>query len=150
MWGTTIRLYKYYIGIDCGVDTGICVWSREDKRIRHIATVRIHEAMEGVKFWHQTNPGDVFIRIEDARKRTWIPEQKDEKAERGRREGAGSVKRDAIIWEDYLQWLGVDFEMVAPKNNRTKVSAEYFKNLTKHTGRTTEHGRDAGMLVVGY
>lgn len=144
------KIYKYYIGIDCGVNTGICVWSREDKLIRHIATVRIHEAMEGIKFWHKSNPGQVFVRVEDARKRTWIPWQKDEKAERGKREGAGSVKRDAIIWEDFLEWLKVPFEMVAPKNNKTKVSADYFKKLTKYTGSTSEHARDAAMLVFGY
>jgi hypothetical protein len=143
-------IYKYYIGIDCGVNTGICVWSQEDKRIRHIATVRVHEAMEGVKFWHSANPGNVFVRVEDARKRTWVPWQKNEKAERGRREGAGSVKRDAIIWEDFLGWLKVDFEMVAPKNNKTKVTSEHFKQLTKYSGSTSEHARDAAMLVVGF
>lgn len=144
-----MKIYKYYIGIDCGVNTGICVWSREDKRIRHIATVRIHEAMEGVKFWHKTNPGGVFVRVEDARKRKWIPKQKDEKAERGRREGAGSVKRDALIWEDFLESLNVPFEMVAPKNNKTKVEADFFKKLTHYNGSTSTHARDAGMLVVG-
>lgn len=146
----TAKKYKYYIGIDCGVNTGICVYSSEAKLIRHIATVRIHEAMEGIKFWCQTNPGDVFVRVEDARKRTWIPWQKDEKAERGKREGAGSVKRDAIIWEDYLEFLKVPFEMVAPKNNKTKVDANYFKKLTSYVGSTSEHARDAAMLVYGY
>lgn len=144
------KQYKYLIGIDCGVNTGICVWVKDDKIISHIATVRIHQAMEGIKVWHSTNPGQVFVRVEDARKRTWIPWQKNEKAERGKREGAGSVKRDAIIWEDFLTDLGVDFEMVAPKNNKTKVTAEYFKNLTKYSGSTSEHARDAAMLVIGF
>lgn len=142
--------YTYYIGIDCGVNTGICVWNSEDKIIRHISTVRIHEAMERVKFWHNTNPGKVFVRVEDARKRTWVPWQKNEKEERGKREGAGSVKRDAIIWEDYLEFLKVPYEMVAPKNNKTKVDHSYFKKLTKYSGSTSEHARDAAMLVVGY
>jgi hypothetical protein len=39
---------------------------------------------------------------------------------------------------------------VAPKNNTTKISAEYFKAVTKWTARTNEHGRDAAMLVVGF
>jgi hypothetical protein len=142
--------YKYYIGIDCGVNTGICVWIKGDKAIRHIATVRIHQAMEGVKFWHTTNPGAVLVRVEDARKRTWVPRYESESRERGRREGAGSVKRDAIIWEDFLSDLGVDFEMVAPKNNKTKLTAADFKRITHYSGSTSEHARDAAMLVIGF
>jgi hypothetical protein len=143
------KRYKYYIGIDCGVKTGMCVWSAFDKRIRHISTVKIHQAMAGVKFWHDGNPKEIFVRVEDARKRTWVPWQENEKAERGKREGAGSVKRDAIIWEDFLEELGVDFEMVAPKDNKTKLTAEAFKAVTRYDGTTSEHARDAAMLVFG-
>lgn len=142
--------YKYYIGIDCGVNTGICIWSREEKEITFIATVKIHYAIKFVESWAHSWPGKIFVRIEDARKRKWIPKQKNEKAERGRREGAGSVKRDAVIWEDLLTDLGVDFEMVAPAKNKTKASADYFQKLTRYTGSTSEHARDAGMLVCGY
>lgn len=105
--------------------------------------------MAGVKFWHDGNAKEVFVRVEDARKRKWVPWQENEKAERGKREGAGSVKRDAIIWEDYLEELGVDYEMVAPKDNKTKLTAEAFKAVTKHDGITSEHARDAAMLVFG-
>lgn len=142
--------YKFYIGIDPGVNCGICVWSAEDKQIRAIRSTKIHEAMEQVKFWHVSWPGKVFVRFEDARQRKWIPRQKTESAERGRREGAGSVKRDCSIWEDYLKSIGVPFEMVPPKNNKTKVNADYFKKLTGWTGQTNEHSRDSAMLVIGH
>lgn len=138
----------YYIGIDCGVNTGLCVWSTNRKRIEQIVTVPIHEAMDLIKTWHEF-PGDIFVRVEDARLRKWIPRQKNENAERGRREGAGSVKRDAKIWEDFLTALNIPFKMVAPKNNNTKVAAEYFKKLTGYNGKTSEHARDAAMLVIG-
>lgn len=106
--------------------------------------------MEMIKAWNLDHPGEVFVRVEDARQRTWVPWQKNEKAERGKREGAGSVKRDAKIWEDFLTDLGVPFEMVPPKNNKTKVSAEYLKQLTGYTGTTSKHARDAAMLVIGF
>lgn len=141
--------YKIIIGIDCGVNTGICVWITETKTVRHIASVMIHQAMKSVVYWNDNYPGGVKVRVEDARKRKWIPRQKNEKAELGRREGAGSVKRDAKIWEDFLNDIRVDYEMVAPKNNKTKVSACFFKKLTNYSGPTNEHGRDAGMLVIG-
>lgn len=143
------RAYKILIGIDCGVNTGICVWLTETKTVRHISSVMINHAMNSVVYWHHNYPGGVKVRVEDARKRKWIPRQATEKAERGRREGAGSVKRDAKIWEDFLEDIKVDYEMVAPKNNKTKVNADFFKKISKYSGPTNEHGRDAGMLVIG-
>ncbi|MBC7947197.1 MAG: hypothetical protein H7Y42_04905 [Chitinophagaceae bacterium] len=144
--------HKIFIGIDCGVETGFCVWDKEERIVRFIGTMQIHKAMKFLKDWiewtHERG-GRVKVRVEDARLRTWIPREKNEKAERGRREGAGSIKRDANIWEDYLTDLKVDFEMVAPKNNRTKTTAAYFKALSKYEGPTNEHARDAGMLVIG-
>jgi hypothetical protein len=142
--------YQFYIGIDTGVETGFCIWNAKDKFIRYLDTLAIHKAMEEVKLWHQYWPGQVFVRFEDARQRKWIPRQKNEKAERGRREGAGSVKRDAKIWEDFLTELKVPFEMVAPMNNKTKLTAASFLKITGIKERCSVHARDAAMLVIGY
>jgi hypothetical protein len=60
------------------------------------------------------------------------------------------VKRDCQIWEDYLTDLRIPFEMVAPKNNATKLTAEQFRRITGYEGKTNEHGRDAAMLVYGF
>ncbi len=154
-WNPNRKQYKYYIGIDTGVSTGLCVYCKTTGKIRHISTVKIHVAMEAVKFWITNNPGEVFIRIEDARKRNWKPWKRDakgnidEKAERGVRELVGSIRRDAKIWDDYLTDLKADFEMVAPKNNKTKLNSEAFKAITKYDGTTSAHSRDAAMLVYG-
>lgn len=43
----------------------------------------------------------------------------------------------------------IPYELVAPRDNRTKLSALQFRNLTGWPARTTEHGRDAAMLVYG-
>lgn len=101
-------------------------------------------------WWDRINAGQVFIRIEDARQRIWIPRQKTESAERGRREGAGYVKAHCAIWEDFCIRIGIPHELVAPKNNKTKVTAVYFKKLTGWDKQTNDHERDAAMLVVGY
>lgn len=144
------RKYKFYIGIDCGVNTGFCVWHADKKEVYTATTVKIHTAMQMLKAIVETNKDLVFVRVEDARKRKWIPKEKTEKAERGVREGAGSVKRDAKIWEDFLDSLNVDYELVAPKNNKTKVTSEYFKQVSKFAGSTSQHARDAAMLVIGF
>lgn len=140
--------HSFIIGIDPGVKTGLCVWSTKAKRIEQLLTLSIHQAMDVVKTWKEF-PGDIFVRVEDARLRTWIPRQKNEKAERDRREGAGSVKRDSKIWEDFLTDMSIPFEMVAPKNNKTKVDEAYFKKLTGWTKQTSEHARDSAFLVIG-
>lgn len=100
-------------------------------------------------WWDRINTGQVFIRIEDARQRTWIPRQKTETAERGRREGAGYVKAHCAIWENFCEHIGIPYELVAPKNNKTKVDAAYFKKLTGYKEKTNTHMRDSAMLVIG-
>jgi len=137
--------YKYYIGIDPGVKTGFCVWSKEDQRIRHLRTVPIHEAMEAVKYWHTTNPGQVLVVVEDARQATYGRKDDMHKAQ-----GAGSVKRDCSIWQAYLEYLKVDYRTTRPKKSTTKLSADAFKKLTQFTGITSSHARDACMLVFGF
>jgi hypothetical protein len=145
------KSFTLLIGIDPGVNTGVCVYSTKYKSIHSILSLPIHRALESVQWISNKYPkGVIKVRFEDARLRKWIPRQKTESAEKGRREGAGSVKRDCKIWEDFLTYLDVDFEMVPPKNNKTKVSAEYFKKLTGYEGKTNEHSRDAAMLVIGY
>lgn len=137
----------YHIGIDTGVNTGIAIWCVATKKFTEIKTVKIHVAMDIVRNLAQRH--DVTVWIEDARQRKWIPRQPNEKAERGRREGAGSVKRDATILEDaFLDW-GVKYVLVAPKNNRTKLSKKEFTALTRYAGQTSQHGRDAAMMVFG-
>lgn len=148
-----------YIGIDTGVNTGFAVWNNRRKAFEEIATVKIHEAMAMVKDWVEACEAKcerIVVRVEDPRQRTWYETNRmtrDE--ERKRLQGVGSVKRDASVWDDYLADLSkthkyMTYEMVAPKNNRTKLSKEQFVSYTSYSGRTNEHSRDAAMLVFGY
>lgn len=143
------RNFKYYVGIDCGVVTGYAVWWKERKILSTVLSGGILECMNEVLDLAMNNPGEVLVRVEDARLRKWIPKQKNETAERGRREGAGSVKRDAGVWQEFLESWDIDHEFVAPKNNKTKVTAQYFKKVTGWIGQTNQHARDAAFLVFG-
>lgn len=141
--------YNYYIGIDPGVNTGFAVWCTSLRSFLFVSRSSILEVMEIVHAFSQMESMTVFVRIEDARQRRWIPKQKNEKAERGRNRGAGSVMRDCQIWEEFCKKHGIAYEMVAPKNNKTKMSAAYFKSISGFGGKTNEHGRDAAALVIG-
>lgn len=146
--------YNYRVGIDPGVETGLAIISKFKNGgpldIADVQTLPIHRAMDRVLQMEMNNPGEVYVRFEDARLRKWIPRQKNEKAERGRAQGAGSVKRDCQIWEDFLTYWKIPFDKVAPKNNSTKLDDIKFKMITGYKGRTNEHGRDALMLIYGF
>jgi len=141
-----------YIGIDTGVNTGVAVWDNRQRTFLQIETMKIHQAMELVKKYknHVADIGTkLVIRVEDARQRKWFGYM-DAKKDRDKLQGVGSVKRDCTIWEDYLTDVNVEFQMVAPKNNATKMSSDSFKRLTGWKKPTNEHNRDAAMLVFGF
>lgn len=138
---------KYCIGIDTGVRTGYALWDLESRELWDVDTLTVTQALFRVKAVSEAYRVKVFF--EDARQRRWIPDTHDLRREMGRRQGAGSVKRDCQIWEDFCKENGIPYEAVAPQRNRTKLSAEAFASLTGWKGRTSVHARDAAMLVFG-
>jgi len=132
-----------YIGIDPGTQTGIAFYDIELEKLVKVDSQKIHRAMDIVLRFHVET--DIFVRVEDARQRKWFGNSGREKLQ-----GAGSVRRDSKIWEDYLTDNGIPFELVAPKNNMTKLSSKSFKQITGYTGRASQNGRDAAMLVYGF
>lgn len=135
------------IGIDTGVNTGFAMTINSE--LKEVSTIKIHKALEYVKNMksHADSIGKkLIVYIEDARKRSHDP--KDKRA-MFKMQGVGSVKRDAKIWEDFLKDEKIDFVLVDPKRNKTKLNADKFKLYTKWEARTSEHSRDACMLIFG-
>jgi hypothetical protein len=137
----TTTNFKYAIGIDCGVNTGFAVWSVEGQCFRCVKTLKIHKALAEVASAFK-NEKNIKVFIEDARLRKWFGTNSTAKLQ-----GAGSVKRDCKIWEDFCIDLGIPYYLVAPKDNMTKLDSEQFIKFTKWEGSTNEHSRDAGMMV---
>ena len=134
-----------YIGIDPGTHTGVAIWDKTSRRLELVDTMTITKAIELVKANVELTKsfgGEVVVFIEDARKRTWFGSANREKLQ-----GAGSVKRDCSIWETFCDELGVECRKIAPKHNTTKLTSAKFRVLTNWQGRTSEHARDATMLV---
>lgn len=138
------KKYRYWIGIDPGVNTGFSVWDRQTRKLLRVETRYIHEAMYELTQYKVSTLNDIFVRVEDARLRTWYGNSGREKLQ-----GAGSVKRDSTIWDDFLKALGVAYEMVHPGRNITSTKQEQFNRLTGWTGKSSEHARAAAMLVFG-
>lgn len=133
------------VGIDTGKHTGFAVWDTEKRQLDFVDTIPIHEAL--LRIWSQRH-ANVEVYFEDARQRKWYG-TRTAKEDRNKLQGAGSVKRDSTIWEDALNDWGIPFHAVAPKHNTTKMTPEFFRALTGWKGRTSEHSRDAAMLVFG-
>ena len=131
------------VGVDPGVSTGFAIWSRPERKLIDVATLGITAAMTRVRL--MSDAGSLHsVVFEDARLRTWF-------GSKGREAlmGAGSIKRDCSIWQEFLEGLvGVPFRPVSPQSKGAKVDAERFAKLTGWHGRTSEHARDAAMLVL--
>ena len=132
------------VGLDPGVHTGFAIWSRTDRRLVDVQTTTITAAMSMVKMMHDFGSLHSVV-FEDARLRTWFGAKGREALQ-----GAGSIRRDCSIWEEFLRGLeGVPFKPVSPQSKGAKLDAAQFAKLTGWTGRTSSHGRDAAMLIFG-
>ena len=131
------------IGIDPGTHTGVAVWDTREGKFLSLETLPIHKALLRVLVLTSDQVAEVVF--EDARQRTWFGKG-DTNA---KAQGAGSVKRDCSIWEDFCRDYGIPFQAKPPIKGATKVTADYFKMVSGWTGRTSEHARDAAMLVIG-
>lgn len=141
------------IGIDPGVTTGFAIWGTDRFSLQRVTSMSIIEAMEEVKLFVEAAktthpPSELIVIVEDARKRKGkftIADQNTEKYGAAVREGVGSVKRDSKIWEEFLEYHGIPYEMRLPRG--TKLSDDQFKRLTGWPNRTNGHSRDAAMIV---
>jgi len=133
-----------WIGVDTGKHTGLAVWDSVERRLLQVETLPIHRALKAVEgYASQLGREDLIVVFEDARQRKWYGSGDTA----CKAQGAGSVKRDATIWEDFLKDEGIRYWAVAPVKGATKWTSDRFKQATGWTGRTTEHSRDAGLLV---
>lgn len=133
------------IGIDPGTHTGVAVWDTGEGRFRSLETLWIHDALFYVKRLSEEYRGHIQVVFEDARQRKWYGKGNTN----AKLQGAGSVKRDCSIWEDFCKDYGIPFRAIPPVKGATKITPEYFKLISHYQGRTSEHSRDAAMLVIG-
>lgn len=131
------------IGIDPGTHTGVAVWDSKEGKFLSLETLPIHRAM--VEVMNLRIGREILVVFEDARQRKWFGEGDTD----AKKQGAGSVKRDCSIWEDFCKDYGIPFRAIPPVKGATKITPEYFKLISHYQGRTSEHSRDAAMLVIG-
>ncbi len=135
------------VGIDTGVKTGISV--SLNGVLQKVESMTITQAM--VYVLQYCPQQDTKLYIEDAR--LWNGRSRNlgitEAKLKAKAQGAGSVKRDAQIWEDWCNENGYEYLMIAPSAKGAKINDKDFKCITGWQGRTNEHARDSAMLIFG-
>ena len=132
------------IGIDPGKNTGVAAYSTKTKSLIMCETCSIIEAMETIKDFMADDKLSIEIVYEDAKKRRWFGKSGREKLQ-----GAGSIKRDCTIWEEFAKYHQIPCTGVAPSAGSTKMNKDTFARITGWIGRTSVHARDSALLVIG-
>jgi hypothetical protein len=139
----TITTQAVIVGIDPGVNTGLATWCPKSRRLGGVQSMSAVRAMNAVLQLHQR--GELLrVVFEDARLRQWFGTKGREALQ-----GAGSIKRDCSMWQEFLEFHGIPYKAVSPQGKGAKFDAAAFERLTGWRERTNEHARDAAMLVYG-
>jgi hypothetical protein len=140
-----------WIGIDPGVNTGVAVWSRTEKRLTELRTFTAVGAEDYVRHLIEHADCDVMVVIEDARLRRTFQGGTE------RYQGAGSIKCDSRRWDEFCKHNGYSYALVPPSGASNKIAAdvERFEGCTGYrcmNGKriiVSGHARCAAMLVFG-
>lgn len=136
-----------FIGIDCGVNTGVAVV--EKGCFTQISTMDIldaHDTVLAYRLKAQEQGEEIHLVIEDPNLRTWYGSSSNEK-----RQGAGSIKRDFSIWVSFCKKYDISYEGISPKDVGSLFDREgTFKQYTGWIKRTSKHSRDAAKMVFRY
>ena len=149
---------RYYIGLDPGKSTGYAVWDSEKKEFLTIETLTFWKAVsevESLNNYRMIETGGkewVSVVIEDPaqNKPTFFRPGTTQRQMQKISQNVGANKEHGRLLIERFESLGLQVKRVRPSNKtQTKLTAATFKRITGYSGRTSEHGRDAAMLVFG-
>lgn len=137
-------IVEYLIGIDCGTNTGLAIWNVAKQEFVSIQTLALHRAFDKVKTFFETVSVNTLVFIENPK--TFVP-FKGNNTISARVQGAGSIKRDFAAWEDFFNDYKFPFVPTSVIGSKKKVDAVFFEKITGVKYRTSEHARDAALVV---
>lgn len=136
---------KTIIGIDPDVDkSGVAIKSKGEVHLMNYTFFELFDYLEDLK---GLNTVTVYIECGYLNKGNWHKTNGSNSinAQIGQRTGANHQVAKLIV--QMCQYLEINFVEVKP--TRSKVNADFFKQITKIEKRTNQEQRDAYMLIHG-
>lgn len=141
--------YQQIIGIDAGKHTGLAIYNAISKKLTDLQTVDFWRAYELITRFYDSDSTLVVIENPNLIKAVFIRGNiANARAQSKLSQNVGSVKRETGLLAEGLRRAGFTVEEVQPVRSKIKDS-KYFNKLTRWEGRTSQHARDAAMLVIG-
>lgn len=148
--------HEYLIGLDPGINTGFCLYDKISKQIVKLDTLGfwdLFDALEDVKVWIGQEHVTFYIENSALNKPTFVKgggdtQKKMQKISRN----VGSNQRESTLLIEGIRRYGFHVIEVKPTGSRgvkRKWSEETFVKITGYKGRSSQHARDAAMLVFG-
>ena len=144
----TPKAHKNLIGIDCGKKTGVAVWDVNAQRFSIIKTLDFWSAFEWIVNEFSVKKTGIFVEDPAQNKPVWRRATMKNHEFQKKCQHVGGVKRESLLLIEGLERRGYNVQALRPtKLSYTKMSSQSFKKITNYNKRTSEHGRDAAMLV---
>ena len=151
-----------YIGIDPGAKTGLAVWDSRKRSFCTLSTftfwkcvAHLEKYLEAYMDTHfetgTKRPMQVIIEDPNLNKVTFRRQEGETGINDRKGQNVGMNKRDAQLWIAYFEerWPQIQVIQRKPDKHTSKKDAKAFQMLTKYQGETSQHARDAALLIFG-
>jgi short-subunit dehydrogenase len=139
---------KILIGIDPDVTkSGVAFKTKKEIRLSNLYFFELFEALARLRKENDKDKIQVFVECGYLNKGNWHKTQGSNSlnAQIGQRTGANhEVAKKIVEMCEYL-----DIESIPVKPTKSKVNADFFRQITKIETRTNQEQRDALMLIWG-
>lgn len=144
---------KIYIGVDPGVKTGFAILNGLELTLH---TLSFWDAIKMIE--SKTNDlyffrflYDLIVVIEDVtQNKPTFNRNLNYRSNSKVSQNVGQNKRDCQLIIEWCEMNGIEVIKKRPtKNSMTKLNAEVFNKITGYNGKSSQHSRDAAMLIFG-
>ena len=144
-----------YIGIDPGVKNGWAVWDSQVKKFCEIRTFSFWELITNIETMNKAYDCRFYVEATYKIKAVWDskgrPQPTNLEVIRWGKlcQNIGQNRQISCLILQWLERNHCDYIECQPGSSLTKLKPDTFKQMTKYKERTSQHGRDAAMLVWG-
>ncbi len=157
-WGSN-QFHDYLIGLDPGKSTGVCLYDKSQKVIIMLDTLDFWEVFDLIKelsfiHSHIDHQGKLSFVIENSslNKPTFAKAGDGKELTRQKiSRNVGMNQRESVLLIEGIRRLGYEVKEVTPSKKSAytgKITVPMFKAMTGWKGTSSQHARDAAMLVI--